>query len=90
MDVLIPETCLALNNEIKSKWHPVGLSLFNSNIKFHENPFVGSRVVFDILFFGLGVVFAQNEFKIKYTKSSETNLVIFVTYHLLNIKAPLD
>ena len=59
-------------------------------MKVHENPFVGSRVVFNILFFGLGVVFAQNEFKIKCSKSIETNLVIFVTYHLLNIKAPLD
>jgi len=29
MDVLTSETCWALNNEIKSKWHQVGLSLFN-------------------------------------------------------------
>ena len=29
MDVLTFETCWALNNEIKSKWHQVGLSLFN-------------------------------------------------------------
>ena len=28
MDVLTPETCWALNNEIKSKWHQVGLALF--------------------------------------------------------------
>jgi len=30
MDVLTSETCWALNNEIKCKWHQVGLSLFNS------------------------------------------------------------
>jgi len=29
MDVLTSETCWALNNETKSKWHQVGLSLFN-------------------------------------------------------------
>ena len=29
MDVLRSETCWTLNNEIKSKWHQVGLSLFN-------------------------------------------------------------
>ena len=29
MDVLTSETCWALNKEIKSKWHQIGLSLFN-------------------------------------------------------------
>jgi len=29
MDVLTSETCWALNNEIKNKWHQVGLFLFN-------------------------------------------------------------
>jgi len=29
MDVLTSETCRALNNKIKRKWHQAGLSLFN-------------------------------------------------------------
>ena len=32
MDVLTSETCWALNNEIKSKWHQVCLSLFNNQM----------------------------------------------------------
>jgi len=32
MDVLTSETCWALNKEIKSKWHQVGLSLLNSSL----------------------------------------------------------
>jgi hypothetical protein len=32
MDELTSETCWAVNNEIKSKWQQVGLSLFNYNL----------------------------------------------------------
>jgi hypothetical protein len=37
MDVLTFETCWAVNNETKNKWHQVGLSLFNYQDEAESN-----------------------------------------------------
>ena len=51
MDVLTSETCWALNNETKNKWHQVGLSLFNyqddARSNKHKIPFISLFLVSD-------------------------------------------
>jgi len=72
MDVLTYETCWALNNEIKSKWHQVGLSLFNYKDDARSNEHKTHITI-------------QNNFN--YNKQNETIFYLFISKTLYMFQA---